>query len=91
MVLSTLRTVRSTLPVTMVTASRGKQLRAEPIAGLYEQGKVHHVGILPKLEDEMCQWDPDTCDWSPNRLDALVWALSDLMLKPDIDYTAGAF
>lgn len=85
MVLSTLHTVRGTLPVTMVTASRGKQLRAEPIAALYEQGKVHHVGILPKLEDEMCQWDPDTCNWSPNRLDALVWTLSDLMLGPEPD------
>jgi phage terminase large subunit-like protein len=83
MVESTLHTVRSTLPVTMVTASRGKQVRAEPIAALYEQKKAHHVGTLAKLEDEMCQWDPDTCDWSPNRMDALVWALTELMLGPE--------
>ncbi len=90
MVESTLRTVRPNLPVTMVTASRGKQVRAEPVAALYEQGRVHHVGALPKLEDEMTQWDPDTCDWSPNRMDALVWALSDLMLERQPDDWTGA-
>lgn len=80
MVLSTLRTARASLPVSLVTASRGKQQRAEPVAALYEQGRVHHVGSFPKLEDEMTTWDPDTVDWSPNRLDALVWALTELML-----------
>lgn len=66
-----------------VTASRGKYLRAEPIAALYERGMVHHVGNLNKLEDEMCLWLPG--DKSPNRMDALVWALTDLMTirKPD--------
>lgn len=63
-----------------IHASRGKRTRAEPVASLYEQGKVHHVGSFAKLEDEMCNWTPDEED-SPNRMDALVWALSELMLK----------
>lgn len=62
-----------------VTASRGKYLRAEPIAAFYERGKVHHVGRYNKLEDEMCLWLPG--DKSPNRVDALVWALTDLMAQ----------
>lgn len=62
-----------------VHASRGKHTRAEPIAALYEQGKVHHVGTFAALEDELCSWQQG--DPSPNRLDALVWALTDLMLS----------
>ena len=67
-----------------VHASRGKRTRAEPISGLYEQGKVHHVGALAKLEDQMTQWNPMTDKDSPDRVDALVWVLSCLMLKPAI-------
>ena len=63
-----------------VHASRGKVIRAEPIAALYEQGKVHHVGTHGKLEDEMTQWDPLAGMQSPSRMDALVWLLTDLML-----------
>lgn len=62
-----------------VHASRGKIVRAEPIAALYEQGRVHHVGCFDALEDEMCTYTPIEPK-SPGRLDALVWALSDLML-----------
>lgn len=62
-----------------VTASRGKQTRAEPIAALYEQGKVHHVGPFELLEDQQCQWVPG--EKSPDRMDALVWALTDLMVS----------
>src|SRR6185312_4415015 len=65
-----------------VHASRGKQTRAEPIAGLYEQGKVHHVGAFPQLEDQMTQWNPLTDGDSPDRVDALVWVLTCLMIKP---------
>jgi phage terminase large subunit-like protein len=65
--------------VQTVWASRGKQVRAEPVAALYEQGKVHHVGFFPDLETEMCTWTPQAKD-SPNRMDALVWALTDLGL-----------
>lgn len=61
-----------------IHASRGKYTRAEPVAALYEQGKVHHVGTFAALEDELCGWTPG--DASPNRLDALVWALTWLML-----------
>lgn len=61
-------------------ASRGKQQRAEPVVALYEQGKVHHVGIHAGLEREQTEWVPGESSWSPNRVDALVWALTDLML-----------
>lgn len=61
-----------------VHAKRGKALRAEPISTLYEQGRVHHVGTLPKLEDQMCDWDPATSKDSPDRVDALVYALTEL-------------
>jgi phage terminase large subunit-like protein len=61
-----------------VRASRGKIVRAEPIAALYEQGRVHHVGSFPMLEDQMCDYDPNTSTKSPDRMDALVWALTQL-------------
>ena len=73
-----LQTVDPSVPVKMVSASRGKAVRAEPVAALYEQGKVFHVGRLDALEDEMCQWVPGDAK-SPNRLDALVWGITDLM------------
>ena len=76
---SVLHTVDPNLPIRMVHAGQGKRLRAEPIAALYEQGKVHHVGQLPTLEDQLCSWVPG--DVSPDRLDALVWALTALMLN----------
>jgi phage terminase large subunit-like protein len=62
-----------------VHASRGKIVRAEPVAALYEQGRVHHVGMFERLEDEMCGYTPST-PTSPGRMDSLVWALTDLML-----------
>jgi phage terminase large subunit-like protein len=62
-----------------VTASRGKRVRAEPVAQLYEQHRVHHCGTLAQLEEELTTWDPDETTWSPNRLDALVWALHRIM------------
>lgn len=61
-----------------VTASRGKLTRAEPVAALDEQGRVHVVGCLPDLEDQLCSWVPGMA--SPDRLDAMVWALTELML-----------
>jgi phage terminase large subunit-like protein len=63
--------------VETVHATRGKQLRAQPVAGLYEQGRVQHVGQFPALEDQLCSWTPDDKD-SPDRLDALVWAVTAL-------------
>lgn len=61
-----------------VRASRGKITRAEPIAALYEQGRVSHLGAMPTLEDQLCDYDPVNSDRSPDRLDALVWALTEL-------------
>jgi phage terminase large subunit-like protein len=61
-----------------VTATRGKAIRAEPISALYEQRRVHHVGTLGKLEDELCNWNPQVDEESPNHLDALVWAITAL-------------
>lgn len=63
---------------TAVRASKGKHTRAEPISALYEQGRIHHVGVLPKLEDQQCTWVPG--ETSPDRLDAAVWGLTELML-----------
>lgn len=63
-----------------VRASRGKAVRAEPVVALYEKGLIHHVGEFPELEDEMCTWVPGISKWSPNRLDALVWCIYDLMV-----------
>ena len=70
---SVLRTVDASIPYKAVRASRGKLVRAEPIAALYEQGKVFHVGPgLEDLEDQLCTWTPES-GASPDRLDALVW------------------
>lgn len=80
MVEYTVRTVDPNVSYKAVHASRGKITRAEPIAALYEQGKVHHVGMFAELEDQMCDWAPDSGKASPDRMDALVWALTELML-----------
>lgn len=64
-----------------VHASRGKVARAEPIAALDEQNKIHHVGAFPALEDQLCEWDPLGGHRSPDRLDARVWAFTELMVK----------
>jgi len=73
-----LRVQDCNIPYSSVRATRGKMLRAEPISALYEQGKVHHVGYLKELEEQMCSYTPDTVK-SPDRLDALVWGISSLM------------
>ena len=77
MVESTIRQVDMNVPVRMVTASRGKSQRAEPVAALYEQGRVHHAGLFPQLEEQMITWTP-TSGTSPDRMDALVWAITEL-------------
>ena len=82
MVESTLRHVDPNVPVRTVNASRGKVTRAEPVSALYEQGRVSHVGSFPELEDQMCAFTSDfnrnTAGYSPDRVDALVWALTSL-------------
>ena len=82
MVEAVIRQADKDVPVETVRASRGKYLRAEPVAALYEQGRVKHVGAFPELEDEMCDFALGglSSGRSPDRLDALVWALSALML-----------
>jgi len=79
MVEHTIRTVDRNASYKGVRAARGKMTRAEPIAALYEQGRVHHCGMFAALEDQLCTYTPDTRE-SPDRLDAMVWALTDLML-----------
>lgn len=80
MVRHTIRTADPDAAYKDVWASKGKHTRAEPIAALYEQGRVHHVGTFPTLEDQYCTWVPGMD--SPDRLDAAVWALSDLLVTP---------
>jgi phage terminase large subunit-like protein len=70
------------MPIKLVHASRGKVARADPVANLYEQRRVKHAGIFPELEDELTSWTP-WANWSPNRLDALVWAVTELMLEEE--------
>ena len=77
MVIEVLKQVDRSVAVTKVHASRGKRMRAEPISALYEQYRVHHVGAFPQMEDQMVMWTPESND-SPDRLDALVWALTEL-------------
>ena len=81
MVVSTLRTADRGVPVKPVTASRGKDVRAEPVSAAYEQGRVHHLEGFAKLEDEQTTYVKGEDDWSPNRMDALVWAMTELGLE----------
>lgn len=85
LVKSNLQTVRASLPVQLVYAARGKLTRAEPVGAVYEQNRVHHLGCLPILEDQMCTWEPELGMKSPDRLDALVWALTFLMVDGNMD------
>jgi phage terminase large subunit-like protein len=84
MVRSVIAACETGVPVTAVHASRGKHARAEPVAALYAQGRVRHVGAFPALEDEMVLFGPDGLPdgRSPDRLDALVWAVTHLALTP---------
>lgn len=85
MVSSVLKAVDRSVPIKLVHASRGKVVRAEPISTLYEQGRVHHVGRFDELEDQMCLFSVDNIRspamGSPDRVDALVWGLSELFEK----------
>lgn len=85
MVESTLKAVDRSVPVELVTATRGKVVRAEPISALYEQGRVHHCGRFDVLEDQMCLFSIDyvrsASNGSPDRVDALVWGLTKIFDK----------
>ena len=96
MVENTIRTIAPRIPYRGTHAKRGKVLRAEPVAALYEQGRVSHIGMLAALEDQMCaftsDFDPKTAGYSPDRVDALVYALSELMvtgLPGKVNYAFG--
>lgn len=78
MVEALVRQVDPNVSYKSVWASRGKEIRAEPVSALYEQGRIHHVGTFPELEDEQVSWVPG--EPSPNRMDALVWAFTDLLI-----------
>ena len=76
------RALDASIAFRAVRASRGKYTRAEPVAALYERGMVHHLGSFQQLEDQMCSFVPGSTDRSPDRLDALVWAITDLVIDP---------
>lgn len=82
MVRSVLANMDASVPVRLVHATRGKHLRAEPVAALYEQGRVKHAGVFAALEDELCDFENviASSGASPDRVDALVWAVSELLL-----------
>lgn len=79
---ATLRSVDPTIPFSAVHASRGKLTRAEPVSALYERGRVHHVGVFGPLEDQLTSYDGTRSGSSPDRLDALCWAIHALQLEP---------
>lgn len=87
LVAGNIRAIHPNAPFRGVHASRGKLRRAEPVAALYEQGRVHHVGTLPILEQQMCNYvpgsDTGTGSDSPDRMDALVWAVTELLIDPE--------
>ncbi len=89
MVESTIRNAREDAPFTQIRASRGKALRAEPIAALYEQGRVHHIGIHPELEDQMCSFP--VANEHDDMVDALVYALTELSGEADPAVTSSMF
>lgn len=91
MVRAIVQTADKAVPYKSVDATRGKVVRAEPIAALYEQGRVSHVGAFPDLEDQMCNFTASgyVGDGSPDRADALVWALTELMMGKTTHSTAG--
>lgn len=77
-----LGTIDKGVPIKGVTATKGKQVRAEPVQSLYQRGMIHHVGTFQQLEDDMCTWQPyEAALDSPDRIDALVWVFTELMVK----------
>ena len=82
MVRSVLAQADGNAPVKLVHATRGKLIRAAPAAALYEASRIHHAGCFAELEDQMCHFDGGKTAKSPDRLDALVWALADLFGSP---------
>lgn len=90
MVPHTIATVDASVLVEVVTATRGKALRAEPVVALYDRGSVHHVGAFPQLEQQQTTWVPNTGAASPDRMDALVWAATKLAVKTSTGFASVA-
>jgi len=88
MVENVIRNIDSNIPIKTVHASHGKYVRAEPIASLSEQGRIHSAGFFPELEDEMCSYTTESM-FSPNRLDAMVWAFTELFLTDSFLFYGG--
>ena len=86
LIVANLRRAAPEIACKTVHASRGKFTRAEPIAALYEQGKVHHVNVFDELEEQMCSYNPATAKSSPDRMDALVWALTELSASSSVQH-----
>lgn len=88
MVENTIRSIEFGVPYRGVHASKGKFVRAEPISSMYEQGRIHHVGSFAALEDQMCaftvDFDRKGMGYSPDRMDALVWAFTELMVEGEV-------
>ena len=72
-----IRSIDENVSYKSVRATKGKYIRAEPVSALYEQGKIHHVGHFSDLEDQLCEWEPG--EKSPDRMDAEVWAITELI------------
>jgi phage terminase large subunit-like protein len=89
---ATIRMVDDNISFNAVRASRGKVVRAEPVAALYEQKRAHHIGAFPVLEDQMTSFTSDfdrqSAGYSPDRVDALVWAFTELLVAPMPSYAA---
>lgn len=81
MVNATIQQVDRTVPIRKAQATRGKYVRAEPVSLLYTEGRAHHITVMPELEEQMTTYTPDA-RWSPDRMDAMVWAATYLMVRP---------
>lgn len=91
LVATVIHTIDPNVPVTLVHASRGKRTRAEPVSALYEQGRVSHIEPFPELEDQMCSYTGAPGESSPDRMDALVWALTEVMgITPEGAWGSGS-
>lgn len=88
LVKSNIQSANPSVPVRLVHATRGKMLRAEPVQAMYERREVTHVGLHAKLEDQMCNWDAQTGEESPDRVDALVHGITDICIKKKVQFAS---
>lgn len=91
LVTEAIHAINPAIPILTVHAYKGKALRAEPVTLKYDQGKVHHIGYLPELESQQTTWVPGETKKSPDRVDAMVYAVSALIIKPPKNFGGGKF